>query len=49
MGISERQKEIRRRRQRKKKLAKLEVKLKKGNPAERASIAEKVRSVDARR
>lgn len=45
MSISERKKEIKRRRHRKQKLEKLHAKLKKTNPAERAAIAIKVRRV----
>lgn len=45
MTISERKKEIKRRRHRKQKLSKLHAKLKKTNPAERAAIAEKIRRV----
>ena len=44
-GISERGKELKRRRHRKAKLKKLHVKLRKSNPAERAPIAEKVRAL----
>ena len=45
MSSSERQKELRRRRHRRKKLTKLQEKLHKGNPSDRAPIAEKVRQL----
>ncbi len=45
MGISERGKEIKRRRHRRKKLAELQKKLQKANTSERAAIAEKVRQL----
>jgi hypothetical protein len=45
VSISERKKEIKRRRHRKAKLAKLHAKLQKCNPAERAAIAVQVRRV----
>jgi hypothetical protein len=44
-GISERGKELKRRRHRRKKIQKLYTKLRKSNPAERAPIAEKVRAL----
>ncbi len=45
MGLSERSKEIKRRRHRRKKLADLETKLAKASSGEKALIAEKVRSL----
>ena len=45
MSLSERSKEIKRRRHRRKKLTKLRLKLHKGNPADRAPLAEKVRKL----
>ena len=44
-GISERGKEIRRRRQRRKKLVKLAKKVEKANASERAVIATKIRNM----
>ncbi len=45
MSISERKKEIKRRRHRQKKLGQWKAKLEKVTPAERAAIAEKVRKL----
>lgn len=45
MGISERGKELKRRRHRKKKLAKLKVQFDKARPSERPVIFEKVRNL----
>ena len=44
-GISDRAQEIKRRRHRKKKLAKLATKLKKANASERIAIAQKLRDM----
>jgi hypothetical protein len=44
-GISERHKEIKRRRHRRQKLNKLAVKLKKAKPSETAVIADKIRNL----
>ncbi len=44
-GISERHKEIKRRRHRRKKLAHFEAKLKKASVSEKAMIAEKLRNM----
>jgi len=44
-GISDRAQEIKRRRHRKKKLAKLAVKLKKANASERIAITQKLRDM----
>ena len=45
MSISERKKELHRRRHRRKKLAQLAKRLKKATVSERAAIAEKIRSL----